>query len=288
MKRIIINCDDLGISKETNEVIFEVLKNKKASSASILANSKNFNHASSIINKKFKKYKFGVHLNLTEGKALHNSKNNFLSNSKGYFFHKPEYFFFLTKKRKELIKKDIYYEFKSQILKLKKHRIKISHFDTHQHIHQSKFIYDILILLGKEFKINKIRNVNEKFILSTFFDNFYYKFFNLNYLKFFLFKLINYKKIKFFKTTDYFFGLLNSGLINKDELFNYLDNLKNGSSIELCIHPSKLRKKNNKSRFNDFYDSINRIKEKKLLFSKDLSLGFKSRKIKLIKYQDLT
>ena len=100
--------------------------------------------------------------------------------------------------------------------------------------------------------------------------------------------MFNYKKIKFFKTTDYFFGLINSGLINKDELFNYLDNLKNDSSIELCIHPSKLRKKNNKSRFNDFYNSINRIKEKNLLFSKDLSLGFKSRKIKLIKYQDLT
>ena len=70
MKKIIINCDDLGISKETNETIFEILKYRKASSASIIVNSKHFNHASKIISKYFKKYHFGIHFNLTEGKAI--------------------------------------------------------------------------------------------------------------------------------------------------------------------------------------------------------------------------
>ena len=287
MKKIIINCDDLGISKETNDTIFESLKQGKASSASILPNSRYFNHACKIIKKKFKKFSFGIHLNLTEGKAIYKNSKNKLSNPKGFFYHTPQYFFFLNNSDKKIIEKSIYNEFRQQILLIKKRGIKISHFDTHQHIHQSKFIFDILVKLGKEFKIKRIRNVNEVFVLKIFFRNFLYKFFNLNYFKFFLIKIISYKKIKFFKSTNYFFGLLNSGLIDKNDFFDYLDNIKNNSTVELCIHPSKIIKKTNKNRFNSFYNSINRVREKELLFSKNFAADLKSRNIKLIKYIDL-
>lgn len=287
MKKIIINCDDLGISKETNETIFEILKYRKASSASIIVNSKHFNHASKIISKYFKKYHFGIHFNLTEGKAISKISSDKLLDSKGFFYQKPQYFFFLSKHNKKKLEKYIYSEFKQQILLMKKKGIKISHFDTHQHIHQSKFIFDILVKLGKEFKVKRIRNINEVFVLKIFFKNFLHKFFNLNYLKFFLIKFIGYKKIKFFKSTNYFFGLLNSGLIKKNDFFDYLDNIRDNSTVELCIHPSKIKRKKNNNRFNNFYNSINRVKEKELLFSREFSSGLKSRNIKLIKYLDL-
>ena len=45
MKKLIINCDDFGISESTNIAILECLKKKRATSTSILSNSKYFYHA---------------------------------------------------------------------------------------------------------------------------------------------------------------------------------------------------------------------------------------------------
>ena len=52
MKKLIINCDDLGISKETNLGIVDCLFNKKASSSSIIANGEFFNDAVQSIKQK--------------------------------------------------------------------------------------------------------------------------------------------------------------------------------------------------------------------------------------------
>ena len=67
----------------------------------------------------------------------------------------------------------------------------------------------------------------------------------LNYLKHFLISICN-KKIKSnFLSTDYFFGVLNSGKIKMSELFIYLDSISSDKSIELCIHPSNEIYENN-------------------------------------------
>ena len=47
--------------------------------------------------------------------------------------------------------------------------IKLSHFDSHEYIHHSPWIFKIINDLGKEFKINKIRFVNEKIIIRNYF-----------------------------------------------------------------------------------------------------------------------
>ena len=94
MKKLIISCDDLGASKETNLGIIDCLFNKKASSASIIANGIFFKHAIENIKEKIPDNFFGLHLNLTEGLALNDSSLKFLTDEKFNFNNKPSSFFF--------------------------------------------------------------------------------------------------------------------------------------------------------------------------------------------------
>tara|TARA_A100001011_G_scaffold303371_1_gene317367 strand:+ start:56 stop:937 length:882 start_codon:yes stop_codon:yes gene_type:complete len=292
MKKLIINCDDLGISEETNLGVIDCLTNKKATSASIVSNGTFFNHAIKNIKEKIPKHFFGIHLNLTEGRALNNDSLNFLADEKMNFNNKPSSFFIMNLKRNKTIDNLIYLEFKAQIIKVLEQGINISHFDSHEHIHHSPFIYQILKKLGNEFGIKKIRLVNEAFFTNIFFKNFGYKFFSKNYIKYFLLNFCaKMNQDKFFKCPDYFFGILNSGNINMNEFFLYIKKIKDNSVVELCIHPANkfLGSENYKNDFfyKDFTFNENRFIEKELLFSNLFKKKLDDHKIKLINFTDL-
>ena len=227
MIKLIINCDDFGISKETNLGIIDCLLKKKATSASIIANGEFFDHALKNIKEKVSNNWFGVHLNLTEGTALNSESIKALTNKDFKFNIKPSEFFLMNfNRKKEIIDNLIYLEFKAQILKVKKAGIRISHFDSHEHIHHSPFIYRIIKKLGNEFGINKIRLVKESIILRNLFKDFGYKFMSKNYVKLFLLNYCSNKiKDSFFLSPNYFYGILNSGRIEIDEFFYTLAKL---------------------------------------------------------------
>ena len=293
MIKLIINCDDFGISKETNLGIIDCLLNKKATSASIIANGEFFDHALKNIKEKVPNNWFGIHLNLTEGTALNSDSIKALTNKDFKFNIKPSEFFLMNfNRKKEIIDNFIYLELKAQILKVKKAGIKISHFDSHEHIHHSPFIYKIIKKLGNEFGINKIRLAKESIILKNLFKDFGYKFMSKNYFKLFLLNYCSNRiKDSFFLSPNYFYGILNSGKIEIDEFFLYLSKIKHDNVIELCIHPaneisfSKVEK--NKIIYKKFTYSQNRLHEKKLLFSKEFKKNLKDQKIKLIDYSSL-
>ena len=236
---------------------------------------------------------FCLNLNLIVGSALNSDSIKILTD-KDFKFNKEPLAFFLMNlnRKKEIIDNLIYLEFKAQILKVKKAGIRISHFDSHEHIHHSPFIYRILKKLGDEFGINKIRLVKESIILRNLFKDFGYKFMSKNYVKLFL---LNYcsNRIKdgFFLSPNYFYGILNSGKIEIDEFFLYLNKIKQDSVIELCIHPadeiSSPKIEKNKFINKKFTYSQNRLYEKKLLFSEEFEKNLKDQKIKLIDYSCL-
>ena len=169
--------------------------------------------------------------------------------------------------------------------------IKLSHFDSHQHIHHSPWIFKIINDLGKEFKINKIRFVNEKIIIRNYFKNIYYKLKSLNYFKHFIINICNKKIKNNFSSPDYFFGILNSGKIKTDELFSYLDCLNTDATVELCIHPANklVDQINIKKNINqkNFQTSENRIIEKNLLLSDKFRDFLIHKKINLINFSDI-
>ena len=86
MKKLIVSCDDLGITKEINLAIKDCANKGVITSSSIVANGEFYEHAlNSIVNSIPIKF-YGLHLNLTEGKALNKNSANILSSDFLYFF----------------------------------------------------------------------------------------------------------------------------------------------------------------------------------------------------------
>ena len=288
MKRIIVSCDDLGINKQINLAIRDCAEQGVISSSSIVVNGGSYEHALNNIIDKIPLPFFGLHLNLTEGTAINKDNFNIICDEKNVFnLSAKRYFLSSFFKPSDKFKKAVYNEFKCQIKKALNDGIKISHFDSHEHIHHSPWIFKIIIDLGKEFKINKIRLANEKIILKSYFKNVYYKFKTLNYLKHFLISRCIKKIKKNFLSTDYFFGVLNSGKIEIDELASYLDKIDSNKSLEVCIHPSNEVLENTETSKREFYLSKNRIKEKQLLLSERFRNLLKNKKISLINFSEI-
>ena len=292
MKKLIISCDDLGISEEINLSIRECLNKGVATSSSIIANGNFYNHAlENVINNSPNNF-YGLHLNLTEGKALSKNNTNIICDKNNEFKISARKYFLLNFYRSNNnLKNAVYEELKDQIKKVLSDGIKLSHFDSHEHIHHSPWLFKIITVLGKEFKINKIRFVNEKIILKTYFKDMFYKIMSLNYLKHLIINICNTKIKNSLISPEYFFGILNSGKLKKDELFLYLDKINLNKTIELCVHPAnqvidKIKFQKEVS-YNSFYISKNRFYEKDFLLSNEFSNFLKQKNVRLINFSDL-
>ncbi len=292
MKKLIISCDDLGISEEINLSIQKCLDKGVATSSSIIANGKFYNHALENVINKFPNNFYGLHLNLTEGKALNKNNTNIICDKNNEFKISARKYFLLNFYRSNNnLKNAVYEELKDQIKKVLSDGIKLSHFDSHEHIHHSPWLFKIITVLGKEFKINKIRFVNEKIILKTYFKDMFYKIMSLNYLKHLIINICNTKIKNSLISPEYFFGILNSGKLKKDELFLYLDKINLNKTIELCVHPAnqiidKIKFQKEVS-YNSFYISKNRFYEKDFLLSNEFSNFLKQKNVRLINFSDL-
>lgn len=157
MIRVIINADDLGKSSEVNEAIGKALDARVITSSTIMANSTTWGEVHTIVDSN-PQASFGVHLNLTEGRALTSNpvlrvagivdeNNVFTKNVRNL----PSY----SDELLEAIKN----EWDAQLDKvINTEGINVSHIDGHHHIHTFYPFRFILIDLLKKYGITKVRN----------------------------------------------------------------------------------------------------------------------------------
>lgn len=156
MIKVIINADDLGKSLVVNREIGNALSNGYITSSTILANSKYWNDVHNIVDSN-PQASFGVHLNLTEGRALTDSSvfrtlgivdkdNNFTSNIRAQDLS-----------NKELLDA-VYYEWDKQIQKVVcEENISVTHIDGHHHIHTDIRLLNVLLRLLQKWNIKYVR-----------------------------------------------------------------------------------------------------------------------------------
>ena len=157
MIRVIINADDLGKSSEVNEAIGKALDARVISSSTIMANSTSWSEVHKVVDSN-PQASFGVHLNLSEGRALTSNpvlrvagivdeNNVFTKNVRNL----PSY----SDELLEAIKN----EWDAQLDKvINTEGINVSHIDGHHHIHTFYPFRFILIDLLKKYGITKVRN----------------------------------------------------------------------------------------------------------------------------------
>lgn len=161
MIRFIINADDCGYSSHVNSHIKSAIKKRLISSTTIMANMPAFEEAINLYKEFYEQISFGCHLNLTEGTPLLFNeellKVGFYKMEGGRILMNGKYFRykFLSKS----ISDGIYRELKAQIERILDSGVRISHLDSHHHIHTAPFILPIVSLLSREFGILKVRNM---------------------------------------------------------------------------------------------------------------------------------
>lgn len=209
MKTILINADDFGLNSSCTEAICEAFEKNLITDTTLVANGEAFQKALNAI-KQYDLYsKVGIHFNLTEGMPLTEEirKLDFFVNS-GRFHGEVNRIRPLSKAEKNAV----YEELTAQAKRLKAAGVKISHADSHHHIHTSLFIAPIVVRVCKEQKINKIRlhrNIG-----------------SISFLKRITKKIFNaWIVLKGFKTVKYF------GSMEDVELTGIMDNL------EIMVHP---------------------------------------------------
>lgn len=216
MKKIIINADDCGISKQVDESIEKAIIRGKITSTTVMANMDDFEGAVRLYKKYGDRISFGWHINLTEGEPLTQSQ---LLLEKG-FFKEDEGKIFLNAQafRKNLITgqmaKEIKRELHAQYEKIRDNGIDISHADGHHHIHTATSMIMIMPSLFKELNIGRCRR------LKTYGTS------GLSFLGRKLWAIPF--KIRGIKTTDTF---------GEFATYSLNPSLNQGSTIELECHP---------------------------------------------------
>ena len=152
---VIINADDLGASAKVNDAIFELMESRLATSATLLANGPYLKDASKrLLN--FPECSFGVHLNITQFRPLvYSDELKVLLDKDGCFSSSKK----ISKiKITSSLSYAIYREFSAQVEKLLSLGIKISHIDSHYHIHTAiPMIFPILKRIQKKYGLRKVR-----------------------------------------------------------------------------------------------------------------------------------
>ena len=160
--RLIINADDCGMSETVDREIESCIKNGLITSTTIMANMPDFDGAKRLYDTYKDAVSFGWHINLTEGEPL--TKSQALLDY-GYFVEQKGKVemngmaFWKQKCFPKAVRTDIKKELRAQIGRIRDNGIRISHADSHQHIHTSTALLFVVPSLLSELKIERCRRM---------------------------------------------------------------------------------------------------------------------------------
>jgi len=235
VKRLIINADDFGLSKEANHRIVECLIRGSVTDISILASGRHFDHAVKLARAN-RLNKIGLHLTLTgQFKPVKDLKDVPSLIGKNNYFSKNHRSFLLRYFFGRVRTDEIYKEWKAQALKVKDAGLRITHIDGHEHIHMVPAILRIAVRLMKEEGIGYIRFPQEVINLASKLKS-PRSFFRNALLSYMCSVSRRFLRDSNIKHNDDFIGHAKALRIKKKEFVSLISNLKDGLT-EFCCHP---------------------------------------------------
>lgn len=156
MKRLIVNADDFGLTEGVNRAIIDGHKNGIITSTTLMANAMAFDSAIAA-SSTAPRLGVGVHLNLTQGRPVSSAlKIPSIVASGGSFYPSPG----ILARRillRQVNPRDVETEFRGQIDKIASAGIRITHLDSHKHIHLLPAIFNMVVKLAREWGIDCVR-----------------------------------------------------------------------------------------------------------------------------------
>ncbi len=235
MKLLIVNADDFGLHPAVNRAIIAGHTGGCITSTSIMPGADAFRDAAALA-ERHPSLGTGVHLTLVGERPVANpAAIPTLVDGDGRF--PAQYPAFLARYLRGRISKDeIRVELAAQLAKTAAAGVKITHLDSHQHLHVLPGIIDIALDLAEQFGIKAMRIPSEPRFFSGGFPCTVGRFagrFGLSSLA----SLARSKaKRRGVAAPDHFFGMLAGGNMRQEYLLNILGCLPDGVS-EIMVHP---------------------------------------------------
>lgn len=274
-KYFILNADDLGLDRSINTAVLDGYSYGILRSASLVVNGDAFDDAITNVIPQCADLGIGIHLNITEGKSLCSDVDKLTDNNMNFNNNYFQLFIKSYNPKEKDFMEQLERELRRQI-ETALSKTKITHIDSHQHIHSIPKIFNLVCRLAKEYNINQVRTHFEKLYLTPdvhkHFNIKYYK----NLIKTFFFGILtlfnettahSYK----LKTNDYLIGLIYDNMIEAITIaYGLMAVNRKKIVVEAIIHPCRYDDGTVDNRFNEYL-----LTKNKKLKEKIEKLGFK-------------
>jgi len=261
MLRLIVHGDDFGISRAVNAGILTAHREGILTSASIMAAGPAFEHAIEIAHSA-PTLDIGVHLTLVEEMPVLESRSIPTLIEENGCLHKNARTFTKRYMMHRIRISEIRDELDAQIKKVANCGVKISHLDSHQHLHMLPQILRVVVDLANQYRIPAIRFPYEairRYMLSDLSE--ISRLLELAMLN--CFCLLSRNTIK--RRTDRFVGFFFSGRLNRVNLLQVLASLPEHGTCELMCHPGLDDPDNHYSHWGyHFSDELNALLDPKI------------------------
>ena len=156
MKKLIVNADDFGLTEGVNRAIIHGHRNGIITSATLMANGEAFDSAVAASSAE-PRLGVGAHLNLTQGRPVSNaSEVPSIISQDGFFFPSPG---ILARRimARQVEPVEVEKELRSQIEKVASAGVRITHLDSHKHIHLLPPLFGLVLKLARTYRIDCVR-----------------------------------------------------------------------------------------------------------------------------------
>lgn len=238
MLKKIFNADDFGISPGVNQAIFKAHTEGVLNSTSIMINLKYAPQAIEM-SQQMPNLQIGLHANLTnEYSVLPPHRIPMLVDNTGKFCNGFVNLALLSVLHPKELKRQVKIEVGAQIEKALASGLKLTHLDSHRHIHMIPTIFKAFLELQEEYKIPRLRFVNENPVLTIRSTQ------GIEWLKDGgLIKnlvlgscAVADKLLWGYKSDTYFYSIINTCKISRDKLKN-IKVPQGYDAVEVGIHP---------------------------------------------------
>ena len=277
MVKLIFNADDFGISQGVNEAIFKAHTQGVLNSTSIMITLKYVPQALELA-KQMPDLNIGLHANLTnENSVLKQNEIPLLVDENGKFKHGFVNLAVLSLLHPIELKNQAKKEIKAQIEKAIACGIKLTHLDSHRHIHMIPAIFKACMELAEEYNIPRLRFVNENPIATIKQTSSKEWLTDGGLIKnLVLISCAIANKVLFgFKSDTYFYSIVNTCKITRDKL-NAYKVPSHYKAVEIGIHPGlpEIDRQNMADVFDDNILKDYRKKELETLLDKTIIQEF--------------
>lgn len=151
--KVIVNADDLGASLEANDVIFHLMAMGRVTSATLLANGAALADAA-VRSRKFAQCSFGVHLNASQWQPVTRDAGlRPILDDTGCFAGNR----LREVKITSALRAALFREWCAQIERVQSADVRISHLDSHHHMHTVPELFLVLKQVQRRFGIRRVR-----------------------------------------------------------------------------------------------------------------------------------